>query len=144
MSNIRNDSIDLATLRLLVKSGKRKHYYVMKVIELLQEASPDKCLIHYKILRVLNPSNPFRDQVGIKDNRLYPAGDFKGFYDLIGFENPELSFVEIATAYRLLIENTKFNINDPDPTIQRIFINYSKSQLRKLRKDMERECLKMN
>lgn len=144
MSDIRNDSIDLATLRILIKSGKRKHYYVMKVIELLQEASPKKCRAHYVIRGILNPSNPFRGQVEIKDNRLYPAGDFKHFYDLIGFENPVLSFVEIATAYRLLIENTKFNVNDTDPIIQKIFINYSKSQLRRLRKDMERECLKMN
>ena len=100
-----NESIDLKTLHLMNSACSSHHGHTAHIIKLLNEASPDKNRLHFQLLG-LKKNNPFRNQLGIKENRLYPAGEYQKLSNaLIKVANEEgltLSFVDIAIAYEFL------------------------------------------
>lgn len=111
---MQNNSIDLKTLRLLASTTKHKHSYTSYVIDLLNSASPDKSRARFVLVGLLNSKNVFRHKLGVKEGRLYPAGDFQRFAELILKKDPTLSFVEVATAYHYISKDSTLNMYNAD------------------------------
>lgn len=115
------DSISLSTLHALDATVHNKGTFTARVIRALNDASPDKSRIHYKLLGL--KSNPFRNQVGVTNGRLHPAGqflifkeEFERIAELRGLNS--FSFIEMAMVYYDLrttnpnLDLTNFHVSD--------------------------------
>lgn len=130
------DSISLSSLHALEATVHNKGTYPARVIRALNEAAPDKSRLHYKLLGL--KSNPFRNQVGISNGRLHPAGSFLRFKDefkriaeLRGFDS--FSFIEMAIVYYDLHKTMHLDLDTQDTLDYETLVDHGLRQIRRVR-----------
>ena len=135
---MQNNSIDLKTLHLLASTAHHKYSYASYIVDLLDSASPDKSRAHFVLIGLIHSKNVFRHKLGVKNGRLYPAGDFKRFAELILKQDPTLSFVEVATAYHYISKDSYLNMYNADKYEINAMVDVALEAVHKMRAEVKK------